>query len=250
MKKTISLLILVTVFVGSIVLSSCNKNKDPEAPEVSFSITNNYMKAPFSINFTNTSIQNDYELSGFSWDFDDGSSSEEENPTHEYTEPGFYTADLLVTTNTDETFGYSKNIIVYGNIIGWLPDIITFYPDKILAEGDTLDLYIVVRNEAGEALTYTSDGNYRINNGVTTETSTVEIYIYDVPQLNLASGSYTFELREFSGEDYVYPDTDPLIYSCTVSTNDIVPTNENGPYLPQYIDGTNKFYLEIDWVEE
>lgn len=47
--------------------------------------------APFQISFQNPLAKADYWL----WKFDDGATSVEMNPTHEYAEPGLYTVDLI-----------------------------------------------------------------------------------------------------------------------------------------------------------
>jgi len=52
--------------------------------------------------FTNTSMGS---IEGYQWNFGDGDSSEDQNPTHTYTEPGNYMATLIVTgmINSDTT---------------------------------------------------------------------------------------------------------------------------------------------------
>lgn len=59
-----------------------------------------YVKNQGSVQFTNTSIGG----TSFSWNFGDGDFSTEENPLHEYTDPGSYTVTLIVSnecgTNT------------------------------------------------------------------------------------------------------------------------------------------------------
>jgi len=249
MKRNVFLLVLVVAISFSSVFTSCKKDKEPEDPEVSFDITNNYMKAPVTINFSNTSIANENDFKSFSWDFEDGSTSDVENPTHEYTTGGVYTVDLVITTTADKQFGTSKNVTVYGDIIAWEPDQITFYPENILSEGDTLDMYLVLRDASGQTIDYTSDGQYRIHNDVSADYGSIISGISNV-QLGLSSGQITFELRQFTGPDYVYPDTDPLLYSATVKTSDVVPSNDKGPYYPYFSDSSDKFYLDIDWIEQ
>jgi len=246
MKKSLSFLVLASVFAISLVFTSCNKNKEPEDPEISFDITNNYMKAPVTVNFSNTSIANDNSFTTFSWDFKDGSTSDIESPTHEFTDAGFYTVDFKVTTAAGKTFGTSKYVTVYGNITGWEPGSITFYPEQILDDKDSVDLYVVMRDATG---TLINQDTYYINTGTTNETSSIQTGTPSY-ELNLTDGSVTFELREFDGGDYVHPETDEIHYSCTINTTDVVPTNENGPYKPFYSDGTSKFNLDVDWIEQ
>ena len=51
--------------------------------------------APFTVQFTNNSLQLDSTT--FEWDFGDGDTSSDENPTHVFQQPGIYTVKLLVS---------------------------------------------------------------------------------------------------------------------------------------------------------
>ena len=50
--------------------------------------------APLKVNFKNLSSG---PLVFFEWDFGDGSTSEQQDPIHEYPEPGLYTVTLTVS---------------------------------------------------------------------------------------------------------------------------------------------------------
>jgi PKD repeat protein len=50
--------------------------------------------APLTVNFTDTSTGN---VSSWSWDFGDGGTSTQQNPSHDYLTPGTYTVVLQVT---------------------------------------------------------------------------------------------------------------------------------------------------------
>ncbi|MBN1148022.1 MAG: PKD domain-containing protein, partial [Anaerolineales bacterium] len=49
---------------------------------------------PLTVTFTDTSLR---DPNGWTWDFGDGDSSEEQNPTHVYSEIGTYTVDLIAS---------------------------------------------------------------------------------------------------------------------------------------------------------
>jgi len=49
-----------------------------------------------SVEFIDASVKGSYEISNWYWDFGDGSSSSEQNPSHEYSTIGIYTAALEV----------------------------------------------------------------------------------------------------------------------------------------------------------
>lgn len=68
--------------------------------------------APLEVEFTDTSDAVG-EITGWSWDFDDGETSEAQNPTHTFEEPGTYTVTLTITTTTGDD-SYEMDITVTG----------------------------------------------------------------------------------------------------------------------------------------
>jgi len=88
--KSIALHITITailVFSSSIIFAVCNANY-------------NYQEtSPLYVEFTNFSISHNEGLVHYYWDFGDGNTSYEENPTHIYDAPGIYQVCLyLITT--------------------------------------------------------------------------------------------------------------------------------------------------------
>ena len=65
-----------------------------DAPTADFSASVTNGAAPLDVSFTDLSSQ---APTLWSWDFGDGGSSEEQNPTHRYSTPGGYTASLTAT---------------------------------------------------------------------------------------------------------------------------------------------------------
>ena len=93
------------LFGFAILLGACEKEDDfpvPPAstvPKFSYSMDNDGF-APTAVTFTNESIVPD--IAGtvtFTWNFGDGTSSQEENPTHVYEEAGAYTVKLVAVTS-------------------------------------------------------------------------------------------------------------------------------------------------------
>ena len=62
-----------------------------------FSGTPVFGNPPLEVSFTDESIPEDYEVTGFHWDFGDGDESIEQNPVHIYEDEGVYTVSLAVT---------------------------------------------------------------------------------------------------------------------------------------------------------
>lgn len=106
--KPIQNIISVTLFV-LILFSSCTK-----APVASFEVDQNNVKAPATISFTNTSTNADE----FLWNFGDGETSTEANPTHEYVQGGDYDVSLKAY-GEDETNTVVKTISILPNMTGF-----------------------------------------------------------------------------------------------------------------------------------
>lgn len=88
MKSTKHLLGLLFI---AIVISSCQKK-----PEASFTFSPEDAKSGDQISFKNTTTDAD----SYEWDFGDGTTSTEENPTHTYDSPGIY--DVILTAYTED----------------------------------------------------------------------------------------------------------------------------------------------------
>ena len=64
--------------------------------------------APFEVAFSNASTQGSYQ-----WDFDDGNSSAQTNPTHTFQNAGTYNVELIVTDPESCNFADTLNIPIY-----------------------------------------------------------------------------------------------------------------------------------------
>lgn len=90
------------VFIG--LFQSCGDDDFPvpaasTVPQFTFTIDNDEL-APATVTFTNTSIVPEtVGMVSYSWNFGDGESSTETNPSHLYEEPGAYAVNLVATTS-------------------------------------------------------------------------------------------------------------------------------------------------------
>ncbi len=79
-------------------------NQPPNAPTAAFSQDTQSGDVPLNVSFTN---QSQGQIDSYSWNFGDGGTSTEQNPSHSYTAAGTYTVTLTVTgpggTSTAET---------------------------------------------------------------------------------------------------------------------------------------------------
>lgn len=69
-------------------------------------------QAPLSVSFSATASDSDGTIAAYSWDFGDGGSSSQANPSHSYASPGAYTARLVVRDDDGATASASVQITV------------------------------------------------------------------------------------------------------------------------------------------
>lgn len=127
--KTKSTIACNAALAGILLLSACADPVDP--PQASFTLSSNIAHVGDSIHFTSTS--EGAEL--YDWDFGDGNSSTQENPSHIYLEPGAYLATLKVT-NDGGSNSANKNINILALTAGqWKRHVV----DNDMSTGVSLD---------------------------------------------------------------------------------------------------------------
>lgn len=139
--KLLSLFLITTM----LFVVSCKDDKLPEpAPvQVGFKYSPENPIAGDLITFTNSSNGG----STFAWDFGDGNTSSDKNPTHTYTKSGKYKVVLKVDNKDDQT--YSKNIEV-----GDALPVISYTPDPIQA-GIEVTFTVSIYNPDNATVEYT-----------------------------------------------------------------------------------------------
>ena len=92
MNKTIQALSLL--LFASLVITSCRKDPEPEPAAVIASFQYEVSETNWAeVTFTNYSVN----ATSHAWDFGDGNTSTETNPTHTYAEGGSYEVTLTAT---------------------------------------------------------------------------------------------------------------------------------------------------------
>jgi gliding motility-associated-like protein len=92
--------------------------------QAAFSIRGNYCYNS-TLEFVDETV---IDISSRIWNFGDGTTSTEKNPTHVYADTGNYTVTLTVTTNTGSSFSTTEDIRIYQNPVArFITDSITFF---------------------------------------------------------------------------------------------------------------------------
>ena len=83
-------------------------------PTANFTFSNNCSGAP--IQFTDNSVVNGATITSWSWDFGDGTGSNQQNPTHQYASNNTYSAVLTVSTASGCTSTITQQVVINTNI--------------------------------------------------------------------------------------------------------------------------------------
>ena len=96
------------------------------APTAAFSADAVSGNAPLTVQFADESTEGTSPISTWTWDFGDGSTSEQANPSHIYSTAGTYTVALTVTTLDGLDTETKTDFIAVGEDAAWAPDTSTF----------------------------------------------------------------------------------------------------------------------------
>ena len=115
-NRKLNLTSLLSLAVLSIILVSCGDDDAAPAPnELPVAL---FTALPTSgtvgdeITFTDQSGDSDGEIVTWAWDFGDGNTSADQNPTHTYEQAGDYTVVLTVTDDSDETATFNLSVSI------------------------------------------------------------------------------------------------------------------------------------------
>ena len=146
-----------------------------DTPEVWFEADTTEGCAPVTINFTNLSVPSG---DNWQWDFGDGGSSTQENPSYTYTGNGNYSVTLAVSTNEgcDDTLTWNNYIHIYPQPVAEF----TMDPDPAkpglpvnFTSGSVGDTWLW---EFGDGNT-SADPNYTTHTYVAPDNYTVVLYV-------------------------------------------------------------------------
>ncbi len=241
------------VMLSIVVLTfSCSKS-DPE-PTADFKFEGNYHTAPATVEFQTLSIDAD----SHEWDFGDGNTSTEVNPTHTFEEPGRHSVQLKVTNAEGNTDVTSSTVTVYGDLIAWYARGLTMlegaYQDNFPVDGgQTHYFYLYMTDAQGNQINYDEelgDGQVRTV-GVNADYPKALWSIDSDLTFSITDGEFTFYIYNIDeNADYYDPDTDELVLSKKVKITDIA-TEDNGPYPPEIGDDeAEKYIIKLEYIGE
>ncbi|MGD9222022.1 MAG: PKD domain-containing protein [Desulfobacteraceae bacterium] len=82
-----------------------------QEPAAAFSPTNNHLEVVFN----NTSSDSDGSIASYQWNFGDGTSSSQANPSHTYATGGTFSVSLTVTDNCGDTDTVTRDVSIVPN---------------------------------------------------------------------------------------------------------------------------------------
>ena len=160
----------------------------PIGPTADFTYTANYL----IVSFTDASTAGDIAISTWTWDFGDGSTSEEQNSVHTYAEAGTYTASLNVTDENSESDTYTEEIVIVDPVgptadFTYTENFLYISFTDISTPGDGV---ITARywdfgdgstsNEQNPIHAYTAPETYAVSLTVTDENSNIDTYTEEI----------------------------------------------------------------------
>jgi PKD repeat protein len=113
-KGQYTVVLRVTDSLGQVDTDTCLIAVLNRAPIASFTYTPTDITIQDAVNFIDTSQDTDGSIVSWYWDFGDGTTSTDRNPTHKYSSEGNYTVTLTVTDNDGAQNVTSKTITVKG----------------------------------------------------------------------------------------------------------------------------------------
>lgn len=176
MKRNIFYIIIL--FLAVIVSNSCTKyelgNPLPSTFADFSETISNESYAPCEVTFTNKSIN----ATGYLWDFGNGLTSTDENPTMQYATPGLYTVTLTCTAPNDLHY----NQVVKSKVIN-IKDItagftqVLYYTTRTTGPGG---VYFVVLNDEAPLIQEFEPTDYMTRPyGIAVDTVNSKVYVTD-----------------------------------------------------------------------
>ena len=214
------------------------------------------------VNFIDSTLFND-SLSVYNWDFGDGAVSHLQNPSHQYTSPGFYDVSLNVQTRNAcvDTFRITAAIkVVESPLVSITGDSIVCINGSMTHAGvfDRIDTSVVrwlwqfpgggtssVQNPSPQR--YTTAGTFTVqtiatNSSGCKDTATKQVRVNPLPVVNLPStistqaGAPVLLPATYSAGVVAYSWLPPATLSCTTCPQPVASPKFNTKYVVNVVD--------------
>lgn len=106
--------LIPALIIAFVAASGCDRT--PGAPNPDFRADVRAGKADLTVQFSDRSEPGDAPITSWAWDFGDGSTSEEPEPEHTYTENGYHSVRLTVANELGERSTFKADYIFVGNV--------------------------------------------------------------------------------------------------------------------------------------
>ena len=228
----------------------------------------------FQVQFNSTSTDTDGSVTGWLWEFGDGTLSLLENVTHNYTSAGTYTVNLTVTDDDGATDSMSKvtNVsasVIYVNTSGWWYEGEPFNPsstpiqdavnnasagccnitvkDGIYSENVNVNKRLVIQSENGSAncIINAANPNDHVFEVTTDYVNISGFTVKDATGLN-KTGIYLYNADHCIISNNIaannYYGIELIGHKCTVKDNIVQNNTEYGIYV---LGNYNKIYYNV-----
>jgi subtilisin len=177
-----------------------------QSPTADFTHTTSGLTAAF----TDNSSDSDGTISSWSWNFGDGATSEDQNPSHTYTVAGTYTVSLTVTDNEGATGSDSISVTV-SPTVGQTVTVTSLTGSSSTINKNFWKASVVAKIDPTLAGAVVSGGW----TGGTSATCTTDAYGQCAISINVKTNvnTITFTVTNVAMADYVY---DPSVTSVTI----------------------------------
>lgn len=98
---------------ASLLIAGCDSGyEQPGLPRAAFSFSPETPDPGVTVQFTDESTDPDGQIVDWLWEFGDGETSSDPNPTHAYAEPGSYPVTLTVSDDSELSTAITKAVVV------------------------------------------------------------------------------------------------------------------------------------------